>query len=86
MEMTSDAFRLIGKVDQAIDKNENGSQSTSAANGIRSGEEKRQRVAINMALGEYYRAKVTNNGYGDAVGLLAKLKELFEQNASDKCV
>lgn len=44
-------------------------------------EEKRQRIAANKALAEYYRAKVTNNGSGDAQGLLEKLKDIFEQTA-----
>lgn len=43
-----------------------GSQLNNSAGSVRNLEEKRQRIAANQALAEYYRAKVTNNGSGDA--------------------
>ena len=68
------------KADGALGQNSQGGGSS-----VRSVEEKRQRITANQALAEYYRAKVSNNGSGDAQGLLEKLKEIFESTV-DKAV
>ena len=74
------------RLEQAVERAEGttgqGSQLGAGGNNpstsVRNLEEKRQRIAANQALAEYYRAKVTNNGSGDAQGLLEKLKDIFE--------
>ena len=79
------------RLEQATEKAEGGSgqgvqmSGNNATASVRNIEEKRQRISANQALAEYYRAKVTNNGSGDAQGLLEKLKDIFESNV-DKAV
>ena len=74
------------RLEQAVERAEGASGQSAQLGGsgnntsglVRNVEEKRQRIAANQALAEYYRAKVTNNGSGDAQGLLEKLKDIFE--------
>ena len=74
------------RLEQAVERAEGttgqgsqlGAGGNNSSTSVRNLEEKRQRIAANQALAEYYRAKVTNNGSGDAQGLLEKLKDIFE--------